>query len=248
MTDLPGVLEIERATLTAVPAPRTTFVGPFAVRAFLGGTGRANAATSLDPSADPDLDVHVAEVEAMYGRAGMPPRFRSTPLDPPGLAERLQAWSYAERDESCVICGPIAGFAADDPAAEILDSPTEDWMGIVATAEYQTPARRDEKARMPELLLAPAAWVLLRVEGRPAATAFIVAGGRLAGLFDLAVRPEFRRRGLGRRVIAAAGAWAAARGAGWVYAQVTASNTASLALNHGLGLRERYRYRYWLRA
>jgi GNAT superfamily N-acetyltransferase len=84
------------------------------------------------------------------------------------------------------------------------------------------------------------------VEGEPAACAFATAQGDLAGLFDLAVRPAFRRRGLGRRVMSAAGAWARGQGARWAYAQVACANTASLALNAALGLTERYRYRYVL--
>jgi GNAT superfamily N-acetyltransferase len=65
-------------------------------------------------------------------------------------------------------------------------------------------------------------------------------------LFDLAVRKEFRRRGLGSRVMSAAGAWARSQGARWAYAQVACTNIASLTLNAGLGLTERYRYRYFV--
>jgi GNAT superfamily N-acetyltransferase len=100
---------------------------------------------------------------------------------------------------------------------------------------------------MPDLLGVPAAWVLLRMAGTPAACAFVTADGDLAGLFDLAVRPAFRRRGLGRVVMAAAAEWAAGQGARFGYAQVACGNAPSLALNAGLGLVERYRYRYLLR-
>ena len=44
----PSILMLERATLTTVPAPRTGFDGPFVVRAFSGGTGRANARSWLN--------------------------------------------------------------------------------------------------------------------------------------------------------------------------------------------------------
>lgn len=99
---------------------------------------------------------------------------------------------------------------------------------------------------MPALLGVPGAWVLLRLEGVPAACAFATADGPLAGLFDLAVRPEYRRRRLGQRVMGAAAAWAARQGAAFAYAQVACTNQASLRLNAGLGLTELYRYRYFL--
>lgn len=243
----PAILEIERATLTAVPAPRIAFEGGFVLRSFAGGTGRANAACPLDPTPDPDLPARIERIEGFYARAGLRARVRSTPLDPPGMIALLEARGYRPHDESQVICGPLAGFARPDPECEVLPGPEAAWMEVLSTAEHQVPARRAEKLRMPDLLGVPAGWVLLRVEGRPAACAFVTADGPLAGLFDLAVRPEFRRRGLGQRVMAAAAAWAVGQGATWAYAQVSCTNTASLRLNAGLGLLERYRYSYYLR-
>jgi GNAT superfamily N-acetyltransferase len=247
MTDgLPSILEIERATLSAVPAPRIAFDGGFVVRSFAGGTGRANAACPLDPAPDPELDARIARIEGFYRRAGFTPRFRSTPLDPPGMAAKLEARGYRAHDESQVICGPLGAPFRDDPDCVALSRPEPDWTLVMASGEHQVPARQAEKARMPELLGVPAAWILLREDGVPAACAFATADGRLGGLFDLAVRREFRRRGLGARVMAAAGAWARAQGCRFAYAQVACTNTASLTLNAGLGLTERYRYRYFL--
>lgn len=243
---LPGILAIERATLSAVPAPRIAFEGGFVVRSFAGGTGRANAACPLDPSPDPDLAERIARIEGFYARAGFRPRFRSTPLDPPALAKLLEARGYHPLDESQVICGPLGETFRDDPDCTALPGPDADWTAVMASGEHQVPARQVEKARMPELLGVPAAWILLRDGGMPAACAFVTADGPLAGLFDLAVRREFRRRGLGSRVMSAAGAWARTQGARFAYAQVSCTNIASLTLNAALGLRERYRYRYFL--
>ncbi|NGM23634.1 GNAT family N-acetyltransferase [Roseomonas stagni] len=247
VSGFPGVFAVEQATLTAVPAPRLIFDGPFVVRRYLGGTGRANAACPMDPRPDPGLAGRIDRIEAFYARMGQVCRFRSTPLDPEGMVPMLEARGYRRHDESQVIAGPLAGFAKPDPAVEILSGPEERWMAVVATAEHQSPARRAEKAGMAELLAVPAAWVLLHEDGVPAATAFVTADGPLAGLFDLSVRPEFRRRGLGQRVMAAAGAWAQGQGARWAYAQVACTNKASLTLNAGLGLVERYRYVYYLK-
>jgi GNAT superfamily N-acetyltransferase len=241
---LPDVLALERATLTAVPAPRLAFDGNFVQRAFLGGTGRANSASSLDPGPDRELPERLARIAARYAALGLTPRFRSTPLDPPGMQEMLRARGFVERDETQVLAGPVERLARADAAVEVLERPEPEWLGVVATAEHQVPARRQEKLRMPELLAIPAAWLLLREEGRPAASIFVSADAELGGIFDLAVRPEFRRRGLGARIAAAAAHWAAARGARWLWAQVSSSNTASLGLNFTLGLREAYRYRY----
>jgi ribosomal protein S18 acetylase RimI-like enzyme len=76
----------------------------------------------------------------------------------------------------------------------------------------------------------------------------VVAAGPLAGFFDLAVRPDHRRRGLAARAVRAAAHWAQAQGAHWLFCQVAAANGASIALNTGLGMTEAYRYRYLVRA
>jgi len=243
----PDVLTLERATLTMVPAPRTGFDGPFVVRAFAGGTGRANAASSIDPAADPDLAARIARIEARYDALGLPVRFRSTPLDPPGLIDHLTARGYVPKDETVILCMPIAAIAAADPAAEARAAPDSDWMAVTATAEHQSPKRRQEKEGTAPLLTVPGAWITLREDGAAAAVASVVAAGTVAGYFDLAVRPEFRRRGLAARAVRAAADWARGQGAEWLFCQVAATNTASLALNTALGLREAYRYTYWVR-
>ena len=239
---LPEVRALERACLTALPAPRHGFDGSFVLKAFLGGTGRANAVSSTDPGEDADLAARVARIEARYAGLGLPCRFRLTPLDPPGLETLLRSRGYADGEETIVHAGPLRPIM--DPAVRVLDSPTPDWMAVVATAEYQTPARRAEKLRNPELLSVPGAWLLLRQDGVDAACLFAVADGRFCGIFDLATRPEFRRRGLGARLIGAAMQWAEGLGADTAWAQVATTNAASLALQRQVGLREAYRYRY----
>ena len=244
---MPDVLALERATLTTVPAPRTGFDGPFVVRAFAGGTGRANAASSLDPAPDPDLEVRIDRIAARYAALGLPVRFRSTPLDPPGLVAALMARGYVPKDETRVLLAPIDGLAVPDPEGQALPAPDADWMAVTATAEHQSPKRRQEKEGTPPLLTVPGAWLTLRSDGAIAAVASVVAAGEVAGYFDLAVRPEHRRKGLAARAVRAAAAWGQAQGARWLFCQVAVSNAASFALNDALGLREAYRYAYWVR-
>jgi ribosomal protein S18 acetylase RimI-like enzyme len=241
----PEVALLERAALNAVPAPRVAWDGGFVIRAFLNGTGRANAACSLDPSPDPALADRIARVEAHYARLGLPCRFRSTPLDPPGLTAALEERGYREAEGAVVMRGVVP--PATDPAAHWAEGPDAEWLSVLATAEYQGAARRAEKERAVPLLARPASWLVLREEGVAVACGHAVADGGLCGLFDLAVRPEARRRGLGGRLLGALAGWGASQGAELCWLQVAPGNTAARAVYTAAGFAEAYRYRYFLK-
>jgi ribosomal protein S18 acetylase RimI-like enzyme len=243
----PDVATLERACLTAVPAQRIAFDGSFVVRSFLGGTGRANAASSLSPADDPDLAARVARIEARYEAQGLPVRFRSVPLDPPGFAATLSARGYVTKDETIIFVVPAEDIARADADVRVLTAPDADWMAVTATAEHQVPARRAEKERAVGMMMVPSAWLVLHEAGKPVACISAVADGELAGFFDLAVVPEARRRGLSGRITRAAAHWAKAQGARWIWAQVAVSNRASCAAQQSLGMREAYRYVYYVR-
>ena len=236
---------LERAALNAVPAPRVAWDGPFVLRAFLGGTGRANAASSLDPAPDPGLAARVARIEAHYAALGLPCRFRCTPLDPPGLVPLLEARGYAGAEGAVVMTGPLA--PAEAPGAAWRGGPDAAWLAVLATAGYQGPARRAEKEAAVPLMARPAAWLMLREDGADAACGHAVADGTLCGIFDLAVRPAFRRRGLGGRLLGALAAWGATRGATTAWLQVAPGNAAARRVYAAAGLAEAYRYRYFVR-
>lgn len=240
------IAALERATLNALPAPRMLYDDPFVVKAFLGGTGRANAAASLDPRPDAELPKRVARIATHYRRLGLRPRFRSSPLDPVGLAAHLRAQGWQDADESLVTCGPVAPVAMADAAVEFLTEPAAEWREVIGTVEYQSATRRAEKLEAVKLLAIPAAWLVLRENGEALAAMSATCDGTFCGVFDLAVRPEARRRGLAQRMLGAAAHWAEAQGATHLFAQVAAANAASRSLQAGLGMLEQYRYTYYL--
>ena len=106
-----------------------------------------------------------------------------------------------------------------DAAVAVLDGP--DQVGFV---EVAAPGARPD-----EPLLA---------KGR------VACDGDWAGITDVWVAPEHRRRGLGVVVLDAMFSWAAERGASTVYLQVRADNAPALGLYATLGFRTHHSYRY----
>lgn len=244
---LPDVAMLERAALNAVPAPRVAFDGALVLRAFHGGTGRANATCALSDAPDPALPARLKRMEAFYQRAGLKPRWRSTPLDPPGVLDLLAAQGFTQRDSTSVMAGRPGLAQADEAVTAHEDGPNEAWLSVVATVEYQVEARQKEKLEQLPLIAMPCAWLVLRVGGVPAASGFVVADGSLLGFFDIAVRPDFRRQGLAQRLMKAGAAWGAARGAAFPWLQVSTENVGAQALYRALGFVEAYRYTYWVK-
>jgi len=146
------------------------------------------------------------------------------------LAEALSTRGYICKDKTIIVLAPISGVARPDEAVRVLAAPDDDWMVLTATAEHQVPARRAEKQQAANMMLVPAAWLVLYEGGKPTACISIVADGNLAGFFDLAVVPEARRQG-----------------ASWLWAQVASANQASCAAQRSLGMFEAYRYIYFVR-
>jgi ribosomal protein S18 acetylase RimI-like enzyme len=159
----------------------------------------------------------------------------------------LSTRGYVTKDETIIFVVPADDIARADMDARVLPAPDADWMAVTATAEHQVPARRAEKEGAVGMMMVPAAWLVLHEAGKPVACISAVADGDLAGFFDLAVVPEARRRGLSARITRAAAHWARAQGARWIWAQVAASNQASCAAQQSLGMREAYRYVYYVR-
>jgi GNAT superfamily N-acetyltransferase len=70
----------------------------------------------------------------------------------------------------------------------------------------------------------------------------VVTNGWL-GIAAMEVRPEYRRRGLAKRILRGLLAWGAEQGATRTYIQAEAGNAAALALYTGQGFKPHHRYR-----
>lgn len=134
---------------------------------------------------------------------------------------------------------------AHDAGVSITRGPTDAWF------RFHRPLlgadRRDFVDSWRRILASvepPTGFALLEADGREVAGGFAVADQDWVGLFQLAVHPQHRRRGFGRRLSENLLAWGAAEGATQGYLQVEEANTAGVGLYRTLGFRPAYSYWY----
>lgn len=97
---------------------------------------------------------------------------------------------------------------------------------------------------MADLLAAPGAFAFVAEEqGAPQGFVLVRAAGGEAEILTVAVRPEARRRGLGRCLVRAAAGKALAMGAGALFLEVAVDNEPALRLYESLGFAQAGRRR-----
>ena len=77
-----------------------------------------------------------------------------------------------------------------------------------------------------------------RQDGRVVASAMLGTDGHRGWVYYLAVDPELRRQGLGRRMMGACEVWAEARGVPKIQLMVRGSNAATIGFYKALGYRQ----------
>jgi GNAT superfamily N-acetyltransferase len=232
------------------------------LRAAEGFTGRANSALAVgDPD---DVGTPVADavdaVERWYAERGLPARFAVPwPLDAPRLDDgardippdrELRERGYLLDTPTLLLTAALREVAAalarevwaEGLDATVSDAPDDAWLGVY---RYRGEALPPVARRL--LLSAPAqGFVQVRDGGRTVAVGRAASSRGWTGLTAVEVLPEYRRRGLARRVVAAAVEWGLQQGDRSGYLQVAEANTAARALYESVGWAPHHGYHYRL--
>lgn len=228
----------------ALPALEEIAVAGWVIRASGGTTKRVNSANPTRP--DARLADVLAPAERLYAARGLPPRFRLTPLADADADARLAVAGYARIDPSFTMLAPPPPAGTPD-AAVVLGPPDRPWQQGHATASGWTAAQAVAHAAVLARLPAAAVAAMLVEAGRPLAYGVASVGGGRVQLFDIVVAAAARRRGHGRRLVAALLAWGAARGHDEAVLQVLADNDPARALYASLGFVDAFPYHYRIR-
>ncbi|SEB06146.1 GNAT family N-acetyltransferase [Rubrimonas cliftonensis] len=236
----PGADALFDALDATWPAAGTQALGGWTLRRGDGGGQRVSSVRAVG---EPGMALRdaVAAAEAAMRAWGQPPLFQIEPKDG-ALDAALSALGYRVLSpcpfmaaSSDALAGPGWGRRMVVRVRSPLAALDEMW-----GAGGIGPARRAVMARAP----APKETLTLREDDRIAAAAFVGAHRGVAVMHALHVAPTFRKRGLGRAMVAACAAFAAENGAPTLAFPVEAANAGALALYGGLGMIEVSRYHY----
>jgi len=251
----------ERRALASWPARETEPLGEWLLRASDGYSARAN---SVLADGDPGMPLEAAleRVGAFYGDRGLPAWAQVVVGS--DVHRRLEAagWVLARPGEADSLFQLVSVTAAlrvvrrslPPAVPEVVLAADADrrWLGGDPRALAYGPAAL-------AVLEGPAevGFATLTAPGPGRADGDVVAIGRVArgagavpgdedwaGITNVWVSPDHRRRGLGTVVMGALLTWAAERGVTTAYLQVRGDNTAGLRAYDRLGFATHHAYRY----
>lgn len=243
--DLDTVLALEERLFNAWPALQTIHFDGWLFRFARGHTKRANAASAWRPSATPVQDLSRA-VRSAYRRANLTPMIRITPLAAPVIDAGLEAEGWEVFDRTLVLARsvrePIAMAGAPTAAVVLSDGPSQAWVDGAAEAYALEHWQRDVLMEIVSAIRVDAAFATVILDREPIGYGLAVAERGYVGLYDLAIHPKARSRGLGRRMITSLLHWGRSKGADTAYLQVRDLNERARALYTSLGFQEVYSY------
>lgn len=233
---LPAAADLFAALEATWPPGAAHRAGPWVIRDGAGGGSRVSAATALGPVGPGHLPLLVAEMAAL-GESGIV-QVRAGQDD---LDALLAGHGWTVADPTRLMAVPIAAAVLPSPgdgiAAQWPPGPVPDrmWAG-----EGIGPARRAVMDRVAGRRTA----VIAGPAEAPVGAAFVALSGGIAMVHAMAVVPAARRRGIARRMLAAAADWAADRGGRTLALAVTEANGAARALYAGVGMVDVAGYHY----
>ena len=173
------LVAIELAAVAAWPALETSDIDGWLWRYSGGGSQRANSVSCLAFSGA-DVDASIAQAEARYHARGAAPMFQVCHVNAPAdLDERLQRRGYRLQEPCTALAKRIEPDAAAGTTRTSRSAIAEQaWLSVYLAGI--TPSRRDLAPMILARVPAPRAFLLLRDQGQPAATALGVGGEGVA--------------------------------------------------------------------
>lgn len=273
-----GIEDLQRLGMEAWSPTEREPLGDWTLRAGGGYTGRANAALMIGQPDRPlpqALDAVAQWYDARrlpaLGQLPLPPGL-APDADPLVVEAAAAGWEWFQlSDVMTASTREIVTATQDvtartphiheevnaDTAAPSPHNPTHPQITVQLTTELTDAwwSLADERmlatpASARAVLTGSAEQIFLTasLDGRPAARARLAFGSGWGGIYAVATAPEARGRGLASTLLGYAAQTASDHGASSLHLQVSADNSAAIALYEKLGFTRHHQYVYLRRA
>lgn len=236
-------VEIELLADAAWPAAHQERVGPWKLRATGGSGRRLNSVftATRERVFVEEARALVEQAESLYAARGQRAAFQlSAATQAEGLDEYLAGRGYFVDGVSEVWTAVVSRSYAGDGRVVLSDRADAAWLDCAV----ESGDKRKLHAQVIGRIAAPCCFAAVHVDGEAVGCGMAVSQEGCAGIFCMATRANYRRRGIGSAVLRALLKWAADRNDRTAYLQVMKENGAAQALYSGHGFRRAYDYHY----
>jgi GNAT superfamily N-acetyltransferase len=245
---MPGLSQIRRleaAGFRAWPSASTYYDGTWSIRLTPHHSSkRLNSINPLDPNDHAELSDRVARARLRFSAAGKPLTFRQTPLASRELDRFLKEGNFAALNESAVMSVELSKVSF---VSAIDHLPFKDIAHYCkASAKIHGLSSTDQAGLVEVISAIKAPFGLFINEDAkgPLSCVICVQDGELAGILDLATRPDAQRQGHASQLLLGALKWAKSKGATTAWLQVELDTNTTEQIYKKMGFREVYRYIY----
>lgn len=246
LIDQSQIVELEQVTANAWIAKETERLGGWLLRANGGVTKRANSVLPLGAPIIP-LDEAIEKVIDFYRKRDLIPRFQMTDTSKPIELDRdISERGFSVGLQVEIHTAAINHLAKQDPAIDVLVSNdiTDSWMSVYSESSGYDASTMDTRKDLMKRTSLHKAFALARIDRELAGVGFGVVEDKWLGLFNIAVHPTMRGRGVAMALNTALARWGHQRGARSAYLQVESENLPALKLYDKLGFHQVYTYWY----
>ena len=246
MIDQSQIIEMEQVASNAWVAEETERLGGWLFRANGGITRRANSVLPIGPPPPPH-DEAIEKAIEFYIRRNLIPRFQITSTSKPveldrDLSERWFSVGLQVEIHTAAINHLLQKTHAFDVL--ISNDISDGWMSVYSESSgYEEASMETRKGLMKRTPL-PKAFALAKIDRELAGVGFGVVEDKWLGLFNIAVHPSMRGRGVALAINTALAKWGHERGARSAYLQVESEHIPALKLYAKLGFQHLYTYWY----
>lgn len=241
---------VEELAANAWPAAIVQHVDGWRFRFNWGITRRANSVWPNYTQNRYPLETRLAMVEDFYARWGSPARFQMCPAaQPENLDDILARRGYIIKSPTEVQSAPTAlVLSRTEIRAEhdinLSHTFNPAWFNLYCQAEQLDEQAAQARKNILQRIAPAAAFVLLKIDGEPAAVGLGVSEQGWTGLFSMETDPRFRQRGAATAILHTLARWSMEHGAEQMYLQVMEQSLAALALYKKVGFERFYQYYY----